>query len=180
MVQILRTTYEVLPEGEYNATLGAVTEDNGVYGPMLKWEFHIPYENEKGEMEDRVVVGISSQKFSSRSKMFRWTAAFLGVRGRDIPDDYDFDSDDLLGKKCRILLNIKEGENDDYNGVEKVMAALPATPPKRERAQAAQQPGRPPQPTPIRRAAPPPGPEMDEAQWDAITNDDEPPPEDDE
>jgi hypothetical protein len=118
-VQLPQTKYEPIPEGVYPATIVDITlDDTSVYGSQLKFKFLLDafegYENGK-EM-----IAWAGAKFSPKSKLFQWTQAILGKK---IPEDYDFNSDDLLDK--RILLVIGRNIKPDGREFDKVEGIKP-------------------------------------------------------
>jgi hypothetical protein len=96
----------------------------------LVWKFRI----EDPPYFDRYVWGETGVKLINHPncKLFTWSQAVLGF---DLPVGYQFDTDDLDRRPCRILIGAREGTNkrnepQTYNYVEEVLpAAADATAP---------------------------------------------------
>lgn len=157
-MKIVQTVTETLPPGEYAAQLEDVLEgEGGAFGPYVKLVFKVSepgYENTK-------VTGAASMKFSPSSKLYSWVKALFNDRA--IPKGYDFNSDDVVGRQCRLVLKVTAGENGvEYNRIELVLPA--------QKAGAAAKPAATPAPAaPTKNAAealpfpaePPPDPDSD-------------------
>lgn len=116
---INQTRYELLPVGEYVAAISAIEADDGKFGPQVKFEFEI----QNGDYAGQTLLAWASAKFSPRSKLYGWTrAAFAG----DIPPDYDFKSDDLLGRNVLVTVVVRPNEEGaEFNRVENIRPYRP-------------------------------------------------------
>lgn len=114
-IQIQQSVFETIPVGEYLASIEHIEEVEGQFGDQLKFEFVI----EGGEHDGTSLLGWASKKFSTKSKLYKWTKAAFG--GADIPIDYTFDSDDLLGRKVilTVVVNTKD-DGTEFNRVEAI------------------------------------------------------------
>ena len=112
-IKIPQTTYEPIPTGEYLAKISQITNEDGLYGPQLKFTFDLLNQD-----EERTLLGWTSAKFSTKSKLFGWTKAALG--GGELPQTKDFDSDELLGKKVILVVVEKQGDNGPFNKIDDV------------------------------------------------------------
>lgn len=111
MAVIQQTVYEVLEAGEYGATVSQIETADGQYGPQLKWQFSLE--------GDRRLSAWTSQTFSAKSKLWKWTAAALG---RDIPRGYTLDTDFLIGRPVRVIVTVTPGrDGEDYNRIGDVL-----------------------------------------------------------
>ena len=118
-LQIKQTTYELLPVGEYTAKISAIEADDGKFGAQVKFEFEI----QGGDYAGQTLLAWASAKFSPRSKLFAWTRAALSS---DISPDYDFNSDDLLGRPVMVTVVIRPNEDGaEFNRVESVRPYRP-------------------------------------------------------
>lgn len=116
-VRIAQTATVTHPLGEYEAEIGAINEVEGQFGPQLKFTFMLD------DPEGNVVSlpGWTSMIFSSRSKLYGWTQAALG--GDKIPREYNFNSDDLIGKSVLLTLTVHQREDGStYNKIFSVRA----------------------------------------------------------
>jgi hypothetical protein len=112
-ITIEQTIYEPVPTGKYPAKIAEITEEEGQFGPQLKFQFELPPDEEGNE---RSLVGWTSRKFSKKSKLYKWTAAVLG--GVQIAREYNFNSDDLMGRKVYLHVVEKTGDNGPFNKIE--------------------------------------------------------------
>jgi hypothetical protein len=110
---IEQTFFEPVPTGKYPAKITEIEETEGMYGLQLKFTFELSPEVVG---EPRSLIGWTSKKFSNKSKLFRWTKAALGPIDRS----YQFDSDDLIGRKVNITVVEVEGDDGVYNKIEDV------------------------------------------------------------
>ena len=117
-VKIERTKYEPIPEGIYPASIVAIDlDDTSEYGSQLKFKFQLdPFE---GYESGKELHAWASARFSPKSKLFKWTQSILG----NVPDDYGFDSDDLMNK--RVLLVIGRNVKPDGTEFDKVESIKP-------------------------------------------------------
>jgi hypothetical protein len=115
-IQVEQTVYEVLPTGEYVASIHQIEETEGQYGSQLKFEFVV----EGGENDGTTLLGWASKKFSNKSKLYKWARAAFNA---DIPTDYTFDSDDLIGRK--VVLTVVVDSKDDGTEFNRVDAVRP-------------------------------------------------------
>lgn len=114
-IQIQQTVFETLEPGEYPAQVAEIEAVEGQFGPQLRWKFNTD--------DGHTLSAWSSQTFSPKSKLYKWTAAALG--GRDIPAGVAFDSDAVIGRRVRLIVVTQAGKEGDYNRVSEVL------PPKR-------------------------------------------------
>ncbi|GAH84484.1 unnamed protein product [marine sediment metagenome] len=120
-VKIPQTFVMTWPVGEYIGQIEKVTAKPGDYGPQLQVAFKLIQMDEKASP----VLGWCSQTFSNKSKLYAWTKAAFG--GGEIPETYNFDSDDLLGKKVLLTLVIRDREDGTpFNRIDS-LRAIPET-----------------------------------------------------
>ena len=114
---IKQTHYEVLPVGEYAATIGAAALEDGQFGTQVKFRFDVTQPGYEG----RSVMGWASATFSPKSKLYQWTRAAFG---RDIPEHYDLSLDHLLDRPVTLVLVTKTGDDgSEFNKIHDVKAA---------------------------------------------------------
>ena len=111
-IKIEQTSSEfpVLDIGAYEMVIVGIEAAEGMFGPQLLWKFRTtePEEDINGEDTERglSIWGYTSQTFSSSSKAFKWTAKVLN---RSL-EGYDLDTDDLVGQRARVRLDVYEKE----------------------------------------------------------------------
>jgi len=119
--KIKQTFVMTWPVGEYVGRIDKIVEKPGDYGPQLQFSFKLIQMDEKASP----VLGWCSQTFSNKSKLYAYTKAAFG--GGPIPETYDFDSDDLIGKKVLLTLVIRDREDGTpFNRIDS-LRAIPAT-----------------------------------------------------
>lgn len=84
----------------------------------LKWSFVV---TEPGPWQGRTVTGLTSTSFVSHPncKAYNWASALAG--GKQFDEDEVLDTDDLIGKPCRVIIkhNVKNGRT--YENVANVL-----------------------------------------------------------
>ena len=125
-MKVTQTVYEVLPTGDYSALVDRIEDSDGMFGPQAQWTFVIDEGSHKGAQ----VKAWTSAKFSPKSRLYQWTQAAFG--GADIPSNYDFDSEHVVGRKVTISLVVKVKPEDgtEFNKVESVRKWRPAGSPQ--------------------------------------------------
>lgn len=93
-----------IPTGEYVAKFVAFTEDEGQYGPQLKATIQIAEGPHKGD----TMTAWASKAFSPKSKLYAWAQA---VFGKDIPANYDLDTDHLLNRPFVAVIVVKPAKD---------------------------------------------------------------------
>lgn len=91
----------VVAEGEYDAEVSGVRDQEGQHGPMVRVEFTVSTDD---EFDGHKVSGLASLKLSEGTKLGRWVAAILGhmpAVGEEITVE------DLIRKRCRIVVGHK-------------------------------------------------------------------------
>lgn len=91
----------VAAEGEYDAEVSGIRNQDGQHGPMARIEFTLSADE---EFDAHRVSGLASMKLSEGTKLGRWVAAILG-RMPDIGEEVTIE--DLLHKHCRVVVGHK-------------------------------------------------------------------------
>jgi hypothetical protein len=116
---IKQTRFQLLPIGEYTAKITDIDADDGKFGPQVRFEFEI----QGGDYSGQTLLAWASATFSPRSKLYAWTRAALGS---DILPDYDFNSDDLLGRMVMVTVVIRPNDDGaEFNRVENIRPYRP-------------------------------------------------------
>jgi hypothetical protein len=112
-ITIQRTHHLVIDQGIYSAVVQAVEEDEeGKFGPQVKLIFKVD------EFDPEITLyAWASAKFNESSKLFKWTQAALGR----LADDYNFNSDDLVGKRVQLNVIVKQTITGEANRVDDVL-----------------------------------------------------------
>lgn len=112
-------TNNVLPSGEYQAFVFDVShkENNAKDGYYLNWQFRI----RNGEYEGKTVFHITSLK---ENALFKLRELLDGLQV-EIPEGglMELDTDDLMGKKCTLILGEREYMGKAQNEVKEVLVA---------------------------------------------------------
>jgi len=109
----------LLEEGMYPVELVEIRDIETDYGDSLRWIFSVfEEEDEDGEIPE--VSGITSIRFSAKSKAYRWASALLGYEP-DVGEEIDLD--DLIGE--RGLGELKTGTLRDGTEVSNLVDLKP-------------------------------------------------------
>jgi len=115
--KIKQTFVQTWPVGEYVARIDEIVEKAGTFGPQLQFRFKLI----QMEKDASPILGWASATFSNKSKLYAWTKAAFG--GGEIPRQYTFDSDDLIGKKVLITLVVRDREDGTpFNRIDSLRA----------------------------------------------------------
>lgn len=112
-ITVKQSKYDPIAAGKYVAKIGELEEESGDYGPQIKFNFDVL---DPAGGANKAITGWCSMKFNPKTKLYLWMQVIMG----DIPGDYEFDSDDVVGKK--VYLNIIEvpGDNGVFNKIESI------------------------------------------------------------
>ncbi len=107
--------HEPPDQGVYRARLVNLQEDEGQYGPFVKYFFEFLEEG----YECQTIRGQSSipETFTAATKMWQWAQALLG---RAIQPGEDIDLEDLIGNECMLTIAHKETDRGTFATVEAV------------------------------------------------------------
>ena len=112
---IPQTTVEVLAPGMYRAKVGAVAVEDGTYGQQVALRFDLLDDG----LTDRFVKAWATAKLSGGkrpSKLYSWASALL-FAGRALPEEYDLDTDALLGREALALVEVTEKDGMSTNRI---------------------------------------------------------------
>ena len=90
-----------IAEGEYDAEVSGVRDQDGQHGLMVRVEFMLSTDN---EFDGVRVSGLASKKLSEGTKLGRWVAAILDhmpAIGEEVTIE------DLIHKRCRVVIGHK-------------------------------------------------------------------------
>ena len=111
---------EVVEDDVYVAEVSGVNQKEFKHGPTVILEFEITQGSNKGAR----IPGFTSAKLNPRTKLWEWTT-LLGFK---LKKGEDFETDDLIGKPCRIVTETNTVEKDDGETYKnsRVVKILPA------------------------------------------------------
>ena len=106
-----RQLFEV--NDQVNVVLAKVEENNFMYKEeeIEKWRWHFTVLDE-GVWQNETITGDTSTNFIAHPecKAYNWATA---IAGHPFPVGYDFDSEELIGMRCRILIGHKPSKKSD-------------------------------------------------------------------
>ncbi len=107
--------HEPPDQGVYLAKLADLQEEEGQFGPFVKWSFEL---NEEG-YEGQTIRGQSSmpETFTAGTKMWQWAQ---GLLGRAIRPGETIDLMDLIGNECLLTIGHKETDRGTFATVDAV------------------------------------------------------------
>ena len=113
-IKIEMTKYEAVDPGIYPGKITSIDEEEGKFGPQIKFTFELETDNG----DQKTLIGWTSKRFSKKSKLYSWTTSLLGV----LPDNYTFDSDDLIGKEVLLVVGLRHGTDGVtlFNSIESI------------------------------------------------------------
>lgn len=81
----------------------------------VEWEFKVT--DESSEFKGRRVKGETSTNFTKHPdcRMFMWVQEILGTT--DLPDNFNFNTEDVIGASCIVLVGLKEKPRKDGKGI---------------------------------------------------------------
>lgn len=97
----------VLPPGWHKAVVQDVQPTTGQFGDQVQITFLV-------DGDDGLPVKVkawASARFSPMSKLYAWAENIFGV---PIPESYDLNTDDLLGRACDIKLERRPGAKGEF------------------------------------------------------------------
>lgn len=133
MVKLQPTEYDLIEANVYAAVVDSVTPEDANprfedARPQLKFIFKVsdPVWLGDSDEDEAKVFAWTGQTFGSKSKLRPWLAVLLPDFN---PDKDELDTDDLVGKRCKIVVTVKKG--DDGKERNRVTELLPLEPRKR-------------------------------------------------
>jgi hypothetical protein len=94
----------VVDEGEYPGDLKAIEDGPSLqYGPTWRFIFNVYVEGEAEELD--ALVSVPRGNVTPKSKLLKFAKALLG---RELETDETFELDDLVGKGCRVVVDIND------------------------------------------------------------------------
>ena len=104
----------------YRAKVGAVAVEDGTYGQQVALRFDLLDDGVDGpSISDRFIQAWAKAKLSGGkrpSKLYSWTSALL-FAGKALPEEYDLDTDAVLGREALALVEVTEKDGMSYNRV---------------------------------------------------------------
>lgn len=113
-ISIQQTSVELIPTGEYTAVIKKIEEVTGQFGPQLKFGFELTAPDQAG----RQISDWVSMVFNPKSKLYLLTKAAFG--GSVIPEDYNFNSDDIMGRKLILVIAETPKKQDPSTIINKI------------------------------------------------------------
>lgn len=102
--------------GVYPAVVDSVDEDDGKFGPQLKFIFKIT----DGKYADQTVWGWCGQSLTPKSKLTSWLPALLP--DVQVGKGFELDPEDLVGRACKLVLGVKAGDDGiERNTIESLL-----------------------------------------------------------
>ena len=107
--------HEPPEQGVYRVKLVDLQEDEGQYGPFVKWFFELLEDDYEGQ----TIRGQTSipESFTTATKMWQWAQ---GLLGRAIQPGESIDLEDLIGNECMLTIGHKETERGTFATVDAV------------------------------------------------------------
>jgi hypothetical protein len=110
-----------IPAGTYPATLAEIEDVETEFGDSLRWIFDVEADEETVQLS-----GITSQKFSLKSKSYEWASALLG-EAPDVGDEVDLE--ELYELPC--MVEVKDAHLRDGTDISNIVGVMPEKKAKR-------------------------------------------------
>ena len=120
-IVIPQAHYEAVESGEYMAEIVGIDSTITQFGQQLKFYFAL---SNGGNVDRKTICGWCHPSFTTKTKLYRWTKAALG--GAEINTYYNFNSDDLVGRK--VIINVEKRVNDNGGFSNKITDVKPYNP----------------------------------------------------
>lgn len=119
-LQIQKSSFELHPEGFYEAEIKDIQEEDSQYGPRAKFVIETDEKAENGE--DKLAIWhYCSMKLSPKSKLSKTVTGILGIDYAELPENFDLES--LKETKCQIT--VKHTESQSGKEYAKIESFLP-------------------------------------------------------
>ena len=114
---------EPIPVGVYKAKLVSWEEKEGEqFGPYVRLEFEISEGEQKGTKRSHIASSklTKGRTAETTSKLFRAVTALMG---KEPAPDEEVVLEDLVGSDCQILVEDRQGSDEGWQDITKVMPA---------------------------------------------------------
>lgn len=106
--------YETIPTGDYPIQVVDLTDEEGTFGPQLKWKLEIVGTS---EYAGKYLTAWTSLTPSMKGKLAQWAVA-LGI---ELEPGMDFDTDMLIGKRAVAVVVVKsKDDGSEFNKVDTI------------------------------------------------------------
>lgn len=107
--------YDVIKPGLYPFAVESIDDDEGQFGPQLKWIFAMG-----GKAEGKKLFGWCSPVLTPKSKLYAWLQAI--VPGVQIGKGFELDVADLVGRGGRMVVGVKQANDGiERNTIESML-----------------------------------------------------------
>lgn len=114
-----KRAYPVVPTGEHLATIRAVEEVEGKFPDKhgdIKPQLQITFDlGQNAAGEDMQLRAWTSLYFSPKSKLYALAGAAFG--GKPIPETYNLNTDDLIGRKLRLVVVVEDKDGREFSKI---------------------------------------------------------------
>ena len=126
MPVIKKSDFSLHPQGVFSAKVNAVTDAESLnpdWLPQFRFDLETEATDEQGN--SMTLVHYVSQKLTEQNKLGRLLNAF-GFDIRAMANGQEFDTDDLVGRSCRIV--VEHQQRNDGSTRAKVTSVMPVDP----------------------------------------------------
>jgi hypothetical protein len=109
----MKLTFKDIKPGIYPAKITDIIEEDGPYGPFLRFHFTVTC----GDLSDWTFYGIVKPNAYKQAKFYRWATIIIGME----PSVKDIDIYQFIGKECDIMLDRKTKGNKVYYSVKELV-----------------------------------------------------------
>ena len=118
-LRIQKSTFEMHPEGFFEAEVVDIESEESEYGPRIKMVLETDQIGEDGQNLN--IWHYCSTKLSKKSKLAQTVTGIMGCKFDELDDDFDLET--LVGKKTKVI--VKHVESQNGNQFAKIESFLP-------------------------------------------------------
>jgi len=118
-LRIQKSTFELHPEGFFEAEVVSIEQEDSDYGPRIKMILETDQIGENGQNLN--IWHYCSPKLSKKSKLAQTVTGILGCKFDELDDDFDLES--LIGQQTQIT--VKHADSQSGNQFAKIESFLP-------------------------------------------------------
>ncbi len=107
-IKVTASEHEAMEPGQYRARLTKLEEDEGQFGPFVKFFFEvIGDEDYAGES----ISGIASLKLTPDTKLWQW---YSGLKGQPPEKGREIDLEEILDNECMLVVGHKTTDRGTF------------------------------------------------------------------
>jgi len=110
-----------IPDGDYVAKCEKIEEGTSTFGDVFYFHFKLLDAPEDASFD--TITGMTDKKVAIGRKTYKWFSALNG--GKDFDLGASFDTDDFVGKQCKIVVENKPSTKNPAQSFPKIVNVIP-------------------------------------------------------